>query len=143
PMLGRPVRPTDEVRDGQFLSWVRAGMAVTHREYSRLVTGLAGSESKPRVILLYNPSAYEIYRDIFRKREPEYDEIAAFQLEAQRAFAKKNGWIIVDLTGPLQNALKKDKAWIYGRYDRMHWSQSGTAIVAPILRAELLKVIAK
>ena len=142
-MPGPPVRPTDELRDGQFLSWVRAGMAVTHREYERLVTRLAGLENKPKVILLYNPSAYEIYRDIFRKPEPEYNEIAVFQLEAQRAFAKRNGWIFVDLTEPLRNTLKRDKAWIYGRYDQMHWSQKGTAVIAPILGAELLKVISK
>jgi len=140
-MIGRPVRPTDELRDGQFLSWVRAGMAVTHHDYERLVTRLASLENKPKVILLYNPSAYEIYRDIFRKREPEYDEIAAYQVEGQKAFAKRNGWIFLDLTEPLKNTLKRDKAWIYGRYDQMHWSQKGTAIIAPILGAELLKVM--
>jgi hypothetical protein len=98
-------------------------------------------ESKPAVILLYNPSAYEIYRDIRVKRDPKYDEISAFQIEAQRSYAKKNGWILLDLTDPLRNKLQENKLWIYGRYDAQHWSHSGTVIVADVLTAELLRVI--
>jgi hypothetical protein len=143
PSVYGPIRTDHELRDGKLLSWVKTGMAVTHRDYEHLVTKLAELENKPRVILLYNPSGYEIYRDILRARDPESDEIAEFQLEAQRAFADNNGWIFLDLTQPLRNKLKESKTWIYGRYDQMHWSQKGTAIVAPVLATELLKAMAK
>jgi hypothetical protein len=116
-------------------------MALTHKNYERLVAQLATMEQKPTVILLYNPSPYELYRDILMDRDPAYDQFFAFRLEAQRSFAQDHGWHFLDLTVPLQRELQDSKAWLYGRYDPFHWSSQGTAIVAPVLKAELLAVI--
>jgi hypothetical protein len=116
-------------------------MAETCKAYERLYTRIAEMESKPAVTLLYNPSGYEIYRDILADRESVNDEVSELQLRAIKSFATGHGWILLDLTKPLRDALKDSKAWIYGQYDEVHWSHEGTAIVAPVLARELLKVI--
>src|SRR5262249_17238359 len=129
------------IRSERFADWTIAGMAVTQRHYERLVTKLAENEIKPVVILLYDPSSYEIYRDILLDRIPKYDQASEIQLEALKSFAEKNGWIFLDLTTPLRSKLKENTIWLYGRYDGTHWSLKGTAFVADVLSVELLKLI--
>jgi len=100
-------------------------------------------EQRAKVILLYNPSAYEIYRDILLDRKPEYDQVSEFQIEAQRSYAEANHWIFLDLTTALRKEVQKSKAWIYGDHDRTHWSPRGTAIVAKALAPELLTAMSR
>jgi hypothetical protein len=102
---------------------------------------LAELESKPAAILLYNPTPYELYRDIGAPRNPAYDRVAEFQREAQRTFAQEHGWWFVDLTEPLRHAIQANQAWLYGRYDPSHWSSHGTELVATVLGAELIRVM--
>ena len=129
------------IAPGQWFAWVTAGMAEVHRSYARLVKALAELESKPAVILLYNPTPYELYRDIEAPRHPEYDRIAEFQRGAQKTFAHAHGWRFVDLTEPLRHAIQANQAWLYGRYDPSHWSAQGTALVATVLGPELRRVM--
>jgi hypothetical protein len=139
--IAHPGQTNVPVRPGRLGDWVKAGLEMAHKNYERLAAGIARSEHKPSVILLYNPSAYEIYRDILVKPNPLYDELGAFQLSAQRDFARRNGWTFLDLTEPLRSKLKSTRAWIYGRHDGAHWSRAGTIIVADVLATELLRVI--
>jgi hypothetical protein len=126
-------------REKTLLDWVKAGMTATQTQYAHLVAELEEKRERPTVILLYNPSAYEIYRDVEAKRNAQYDEVAQFQIDAQKSFAAKNGWIFLDLTPPLHEALKDSKTWIYGRYDSGHWSREGTTLVASVLTEALKK----
>jgi hypothetical protein len=139
--IAHPGQTTVPVRPERLEDWVKAGTALAHKNYERLAAEIARSEQKPSVILLYNPSAYEIYRDIMVKPNPLYDELGAFQRSAQRDFAQRHGWIFLDLTEPLRSKLKSTRAWIYGRYDGAHWSRAGTIIVADVLATELLEII--
>jgi hypothetical protein len=136
--IAHPGQTTVPIRSGHLGDWVKAGLNLAHKNYKRLAAEIAQSEHKPSVILLYNPSAYEIYSDILVKPNPLYDELGAFQLSAQRDFAKRHGWTFVDLMEPLRRKLKSTKAWIYGRHDGAHWSRAGTIIVTEVLTAELL-----
>ena len=136
-----PANPNLPIRPERFANWTIAGMAATQRHYERLVTKLTETEIKPVVILLYDPSSYEIYRDILLDRIPKYDQASEIQVEALRSFAEKNGWIFLDLTTPLRSKLKENTIWLYGRYDGTHWSLKGTAFVADVLAVELLKII--
>jgi hypothetical protein len=129
------------IRHEKLLDWVIAGMPLVHKNYERLVTKVSGMDSKPRVILLYHPTPYELYRDILTDRNADYDRIAEFQRNTQRVFAQKHGWMFLDLTIPLRHKLQASKMWLYGRYDLWHWSLEGTTVVAPVLGAELFKVI--
>lgn len=139
--LTYPARAWVDIRHGKVLQWAKMGMAVTYKEYERLYARIAHMESKPTVILLYNPSSYEIYRDILDDGDLEHDEVSEFQFSALKSFATDHGWVFLDLTKPLRDEFKNSKVWIYGQYDTMHWSPKGTAIVAPVLARELLKVI--
>jgi lysophospholipase L1-like esterase len=116
-------------------------MSITHDEYNRLVRQIEQLGCTAKVILLYNPSGYEIYRDILIGSHQEFDEVAAFQVDVQRAFAAAHGWGFMDLTEPLRNEIRDSQAWIYGRYDGTHWSPQGTAIVAAVLARELSKAM--
>jgi hypothetical protein len=143
--MSRPARANVEIRPERLFDWARAGMIVTHKDYSRLVARLRELqlEQTVKVILLYNPSAYETYRDILLDRKPEYDQVSEFQIEAQRSYAEANHWIFLDLTTTLRKEVQKSKAWIYGDHDRTHWSPRGTAIVAKTLAAELLTAMSR
>jgi hypothetical protein len=131
------------IRGEKLLPWVTVGLPLLQRQYDRLAASVAALEQPPTVILLYNPTPYEVYRDLLTDRQPDYDKVAQLQLDAHRAFAQHYGWIFLDLTVPLREALKADKVWLYGRYDASHWSPQGTALVAAVLRKELLKVIGR
>jgi hypothetical protein len=139
--LSRPAEADIEVRRERLMEWASAGMALTHEHYERLVKTMAAMESRSRIILLYNPSAYEVYRDIDFARNKEYDAVSALQMDTLRTFAKKHGWIFVDLADPLAAKIKETQSWIYGRHDGTHWSEEGTSIVAPVLAKELTKII--
>jgi hypothetical protein len=138
-----PATTSYPLRPGQHLPWTQAGMAETHNQYRRLIAKINQLQTKPVVILLYNPAGYELYRDILADRQPEYDQVSEFQIEAQKAFAGANGWRFIDLTAPLRTKIEKSKFWIYGRYDSTHWSPKGTALVAETMAEELAKVMAQ
>jgi hypothetical protein len=145
-----PVRPVSVpattnylLKPGERLHWAQAGMSETYKHYRRLVARITALETKPGVILLYNPAGYEIYRDILVERQPEYDQVSEFQIDALKAFAEANRWRFIDLTGPIRTNLDKNKFWIYGRHDSTHWSHQGTAFVAKAMAEELRKVMAQ
>jgi hypothetical protein len=139
--VAHPSETNIPLRPGHLLGWSKAGLELTHKHYQRLVAKLRESEAKPYVILLYTPSAYEVYRDILLERDPEYDQVSDLQVEAQRLFATRHGWSFLDLTEPIRKAVSPGKTWIYGQYDRSHWSSVGTAVVAGVMAEEILRLL--
>jgi hypothetical protein len=136
--MGGPPVP---VREGQWLAYVQAGIAATQQQYERLGAALEGREYKPTVILLYNPAPYEVYRGMGMEQNPRAEQMYPFQREALCAFAHTHGWHFLDLTEPLRGAVRGGEVWLYGYYDQSHWSPQGTAIVADVFAAELLKIV--
>jgi hypothetical protein len=130
-----------KVRQGQWFAYLNAGLVLTQNSYGRLVAKLAELAQRSTVILLYNPTAYEIYREIGVDPNPQADQTSAFLRGALRAFAHTHGWRFLDLTDPLRQEVQARKLWIFGQYDNGHWSHGGTALVASVLAAELLKII--
>jgi hypothetical protein len=129
-------RPPLALREGQWRAYLHAGMALTQRQYARLAAALAGMAHPPTIILFYNPSPYELYGDRVDPQS-QAEQTSAFQRETLHAFAQRNEWRFLDLTEPLRRAVQAQKIWIYGRYDRSHWSPEGTALVAAVLAEEL------
>jgi hypothetical protein len=124
--------------------WLRQGMHLTYKRYDRLVTEIGNMAApRPVVILLYNPSAYEIYRDVNVERNREIDRVSAFQRQAVRDYAAQKGWKFLDLTQSLHNEVAKSGFWIYGKNDRTHWSTQGAPVVASVLARELEQVIGR
>jgi hypothetical protein len=129
------------VRQGQQLPYLNAGMALIRANYERLVATIKGMEHRPMVILLYNPTPYEVYRDMWVDLNPEADQSSIFLREVLSAFAHNHAWRFLDLTEPLRREVQARQIWLYGQYDRSHLSSEGTAVVAAVLAAELLKII--
>jgi hypothetical protein len=129
------------VYQGQRLAYLQAGMALAQASYERLVEKMERMEHRPTVILLYNPTPYEVYRDMWVDPNPEADHMSAFLREALGGFAHSHGWHFLDLTEPLRRAVQVRQVWLYGQYDREHWSSQGTSVAAAVLAAELLKII--
>lgn len=129
------------VRQGRWDDWLAVGMAATKRQYERLVTTLEGIRPKPSVILLYNPTPYQVYRDVWIDREPESDRSLGSTRAALARFADVHGWQFLDLTEPLRQEVKARQTWLFGRHDITHWSLEGSAIVGDVLARELLTVI--
>jgi hypothetical protein len=130
------------VRQGQWSTYLKAGMALTQNTYERLMTKIEGMEHPPTVILLYHPTPYEVYREIWQNPDSEADQTSAWLREALSIFAQAHGWRFLDLTEPLRHEVQARQVWLYGQYDRSHFSPHGTAVVASVLVAELVKIIA-
>jgi hypothetical protein len=139
--VGAPPGSSFAVRKGQELVYLQTAMRVTEQHYERLWATLEGMAPKPTVILLYNPMPYEVYRGMWMDPIPREDRASAFRREALSAFAHAHGWRFLDLTDPLRHEVQARQVWLYGRYDKSHWSPQGTAIVAPVLSRELRTVI--
>jgi hypothetical protein len=129
------------VREGQWHLYLKTAMRVTEKHYERLGTKLKGMDPKPTIILLYNPTPYEVYRGMWMDPIPEADQASAFQREALGTFAHAHGWRFLDLTDPLRQEVQARQVWLFGQYDKGHWSPQGTAIVAAVLSRELRRVI--
>jgi hypothetical protein len=141
----RPSRTGDDalfaVREGQWLLYLKIGMQAIKKQYERLGAHLEGIDPKPTVILLYNPTPDEVYRAMWIDPRPEADQASAFQRDALRTFADAHGWRYLDLTDPLRYEVQARHVWLFGRYDRSHWSPQGTAIVGSVLSRELRKAM--
>jgi hypothetical protein len=129
------------VRPAQGLAYLQAGLALTQRSYARLEAALAGVARRPTVVLLYTPSGDELYRDLWVAPQLPYEQAAALQRAALRAVAEAYGWRFVDLTAPLRQRLQASPVWLYGQYDKSHWSQQGTALAVSVLATELASLI--
>jgi hypothetical protein len=129
------------VRQGQWPAYLTAGMELIRHSYKHLVAKIDAMGGGPVVILLYNPTPHEIYRNIWVESDSKADQTSSFLLEALRLFAHSHGWQFLDLTPPLRQQVRTRQEWLYGHYDRTHWSQKGSELVAAVLAAKLRKII--
>jgi hypothetical protein len=120
--------------------WLRAGMQLTHNQYDRLAKDMGRMDDPPAVILMYNPSAYEIYRDVMVDRDEQADRISEFQRKELNDYAIKNRWTFLDLTPSLNAEVAQSGVWLYGKSDTIHWSARGGGLVASVLARELKKL---
>jgi len=132
-----------EVRREKKIEWIKEGMQLTYRRYDLLAGEIDKMQQPPGMILLYNPSAYEIYRDSVVDRDEKTDRVSQFQRQALSDYAGKHGWTFLDLTAALAEEVTRSGVWLYGEYDRTHWSTQGTVAVASVLGRELVKLIGR
>jgi hypothetical protein len=128
---------------GKRLDWLNQGMQRSYEQYDRLAAEISKIQPPPSVVLLYNPSAYEIYRDLAVDSDRDNDRLSEFQRHAVRDYASKRGWEFIDLTPSLHNEVKRTGSWIYGEFDRVHWSTEGTKVVASVLAREFTRIMEK
>jgi GDSL-like Lipase/Acylhydrolase family len=141
--VDEPAAAFSLVREGQWPVYLNTSMQTIQKHYERLWGHLENIHPKPTVILLYNPTPYEVYRGMWIDPHPEEDQASAFQRDALREFAHAYGWRYLDLTDPLRQEVRARQVWLYGQHDKSHWSPQGTALVAAVLSRGLLEVIAR
>lgn len=136
-------RPADahfEIRADKYQKWVEYGLENTLKNYKRLVNEAKLMPNSPKIIILYNPSSYEIYRDLLLNPNREYDQVAKMQVEALTKFAKENNILFVNLLPGIRKKAKQDNVWLYGAKDFIHWSQEGSLVVEEVLYQEIVKI---
>lgn len=130
-----------EIQANKHQKWVEYGIENTLKNYKRLVNEAKLAPNPPKIVILYNPSSYEIYRDILIKPNPEYDQRAKMQVEALTKFANENNVLFVNLLPGIRQRVKGNNVWMYGEKDNIHWSQEGSRLVEEVLFQEMTKNI--
>jgi hypothetical protein len=120
-----------DVSPGHHRAWVARGLALATRSFDRAREASAGVE----FVVMYNPSAYEIFRDVLPSaiRLPHVDEISTLQRDAIGAYAASRGLRYCDLTSPFREHVSNGARGLFGKRDGTHWSPSGTSIAASVL----------
>jgi hypothetical protein len=131
------------LKQGKEFEWQEAGLRLTYKAYDHLAAEMVKTPQSPAVILLYNPSAYEIYRDVLFDRDREADRVSESQRQALSDYAGEQGWKFLDLTATLHDEVARSGFWLYGANDWVHWSPQGTLVVASVLARELVNVFGK
>lgn len=131
-VAGPDYAPGVPVEPAQRLAWITRGLEMTTRLYDGL---LAETQGTTRLLLLYDPSAYEVYRDILPAEmvSPESDAIAALQRSTVRAYAQTRGVPLCDMTDAFRDRVRRGERQLFGRYDGVHWSAEGQRIAGDIL----------
>lgn len=130
-----------EIQVNKYQKWLEYGIENTLKNYKRLVHEAKLVPNPPKIVILYNPSSYEIYRDILIKPNSEYDQRAKMQVEALTTFSKENKILFVNLLPGITEKVKEEKIWMYGDRDSIHWSQEGSRLVEGVLLQEIAKII--
>jgi hypothetical protein len=121
-----------EIYDDRYLAWIRRGLDSTGQSYRALLAAVGREEAPPRVLLMYNPSSYEIYRSE-ELRSEAWNQRAQLQRGTLRAFAADNDIAFLDLTPAFASRVADGEVSLYGREDSIHWSPEGTGLAAEIV----------
>src|SRR5262249_21996863 len=107
------------------LEWVQRGLDLTRAAYDRFAAAVRGSEAK--VVLVYNPTSYEIYRDLIVPGDVDRtaDQIAALQTASLAEYSRTHAWQYCDLTDSFRTAVQRGARGLFSAHDGVHWSQRG------------------
>lgn len=115
------------IKKEKQLEWVKTGLAAVMREYDRLRQNAAAANAE--VILVYNPTGYEIYRDFLpvESRNSLADEVSALQRATLRQYSEAHRIRLFDFTDEFRTrALDGGFKYIFS--DGIHWNELGTDI---------------
>jgi hypothetical protein len=141
PVVALPADAHFEIQADKYQKWVEYGLENTIKNFKRLANEVKLAPNPPKIIILYNPSSYEIYQGILVKPNREYDQRAKMQVEALTKFAKDNNMLFINLLPGIREKVKENKMWMYGARDSIHWSQTGSRLVEEVLFQEMAKNI--
>lgn len=138
-----PAEAHFDIVPDKYSDWVLLGLENTLRHYRRFINEVRKLDNPPQIALLYNPSSYEIYRNLLIDQDGSRDALADMQWHALRAFANENGITFIDLLPLLRKRVAEVQPpiWLYGKNDLVHWSQAGTDVVADVLKKEFDRIV--
>jgi hypothetical protein len=118
---------------GRHLDWIKKGLDLTLQTYEslRIAVGPRGA----RMVLLYNPTSYEIYREVLpdEQLDPLADEISHVQRQTLEQYANDKGLAFCDLTEGFRTKVREGVRGLFGHYDGTHWSPKGTRVAAGLI----------
>ena len=124
--------------------WIKIGMQEVLNQYHEFIKKLNQMQIRAKIAIMYNPCSYEIYRGLVIKKKTEYDEISQLQRNSIKAFYKKTlEFILLIFVPVIRKIIEKQKIWIYGKRDVIHWSKMGSNLISHLLEKELRKYIEK
>tara|TARA_B100001123_G_scaffold448991_1_gene612423 strand:- start:3228 stop:4697 length:1470 start_codon:yes stop_codon:yes gene_type:complete len=123
--------------------WIELGMKNTLRNYVKLIREAGSVEDPPKIILLYNPTSYEIYEGVKIDADSKHSFAAKLQQKILEEFSKKNGIIFINLLPRFRELIGRpgSKTDLYGIHDSTHWSKEGTNIAGAIIAKELKSIL--
>lgn len=124
------------------LDWIKKGLDLTVKGYDSLAE--PARELGSQVAILYNPTSYEIYREVLRQEDTDQiaDEISRVQRQTLAQYARDNGLWFCDLTDAFREEVRRGVRGLFGHYDGTHWSQEGTRVAGQVI-AECLNRLRK
>jgi len=118
---------------GRHLDWIKKGLDLTLQAYEslRMEVGPRGA----RMVLLYNPTSYEIYREVLPDEQLDHlaDEISHVQRQTLEQYAKDKGLPFCDLTEGFRTKVREGVRGLFGHDDGTHWSPKGTRVAAVLI----------
>lgn len=130
--VDRPGAVHFRIHDDARLDWNAKGLAVASRHWSRLADSCASAGVQ--MILLYHPTAYEIYREILSGEivDAMSDRLSAQQRSYLRQWSDQHQVRFVDLTEAFRERVKRGDRGLFGRNDGTHWTEKGRQIAADV-----------
>ncbi len=127
----------------RHLDWITRGLDLTLQVYDGLLE--ATRNTGARVVILYNPTSYEIYREVLRARDTDAtsDAISRYQRESLRDYARGRELGFCDLTVEFRRLVANGSRGIFGDYDGTHWSHTGRRLAAKIIYTCLAELVRK
>jgi hypothetical protein len=122
-----------QIAPTRHLEWIQRGLRSTLQTYDTLVDAMG--ERNAQLLILYNPTSYEIYRNILPQLDidPIADQISRTQVEALRGYASTKDLRFCDLTPAFQAAVRNGARKMFGLTDGTHWSPEGTKVAGKLI----------
>lgn len=115
------------------LDWIRIGLELTLQAYADLAAN--ARKAKANVMVIYNPTSYEIYRDVLPAEEvdPAADAVSDLQRTTLARYAQDNGFVFCDLTDAFRVQTRGGARGLFGHNDGTHWTQQGRRLAAQLI----------
>ena len=133
--LSFPASTHFPVHQDQRLEWTRTGLKLVLGAYTDLIANARKANAK--VMVLYNPTSYEIYREVLPADDIDAgaDAISDLQRTTLAQFAKENNLAFCDLTDSFRSEVRAGARGLFGHNDGTHWTEKGRALAARLLAA--------
>jgi len=106
-----------EIYAERHLDWITLGMDLTLKAYDTLLAH--ADQTGADVLLLYNPTSYEIYREVLpaHQTDPLSNEISHLQRAVLQKYARERGLGFCDLTESFRQQVRNGVRRLFGYYD--------------------------
>lgn len=135
-LMPLPASPHYHVED--FGVWLGSGSQFALNSLESFLLHLSQYNYDGKVVILYTPSIYEVYRGVAIREIKEVDEVVAWQKEGLRSHLAGIDIELFDLTPAFRDYIQVHRENIYDYTDLIHWNQVGHKIAGQTIAKKLL-----